>query len=67
MSEKRLSLKLKREIVKRFWDGKSVGDIAVELVDVFGFFSNAPDVDGIEQVIRDYGNKKFSLTPRKKK
>ncbi len=56
----KLTLKQKREIVRRFWAGESVHGIACTIHDG----AHYPGTDPVEAVIRDYMNGKFSLEPK---
>ncbi len=60
----KLTLKQKREIVRRFWAGESIGQIAIRIYE--GWITHEQH-DSIEQVIRDYMNGKFSLEPKARK
>lgn len=65
MKKAKFTLKVKRQIVRDFWDGKSCLDIASNINPERGLWTG-PVVTDIEQVIRDYGNGKFQLKPKRK-
>lgn len=60
----KLTLKQKREIVRRFWAGESLSSIHVPILDAETPMDQYDDI--LEAVLRSYLRGEFSLEPKKR-